>query len=106
MGEERFFFLEVACPAKGCDNKDLYSWVHSTDEGRVKFSNRARIQCSKCSVTDHIKYWEFDCRKHKGGYQPACSSSYSKAISIAMEAGKMNRGLALEFVTFLINNPW
>ncbi len=99
-------YLQLPCPAKGCDNEETTYWVHSVDYCLMKISTNAQIWCTGCSLSDHMRNWEFACSKHDGEYKKTSSLSFSKALFIASNNGAMDDDLIDELTKYLKKYKW
>lgn len=101
---ERFCSLIISCPS--CSNDNITRWSHATDDGSAEISNEARIRCSYCYHTSHIKNWLFACSQHRGEYKATNQTSFTRAVLIAMNNKRVDSTLMTEMLTYLENNTW
>lgn len=59
-------WLEFPCPGIGCNNKEIYTWVHSGCGGFQKLNTNLIIKCVKCGSSEKINNWRFNCGAHSG----------------------------------------
>lgn len=102
--------LCIACPTKGCVDKDPKIWVHRRDVCRnptsyMEWSTEARIRCSYCGDPDHIQNWSFKCHRHT---EPASYgyTQFTVAITLAFKARKIDENFADMLLDFLRDNPY
>ncbi|KAF0436589.1 hypothetical protein F8M41_004662 [Gigaspora margarita] len=102
---EKFIELYVSCPGIGCNNSEATSWVHAADSGRIEISNRARIRCTTCYTTEHMKNWCFACSNHRGIYKQTSYDSFTKALNLAFK-NQGNKQVMKELLMYLYDNEW
>nr|CAG8623342.1 636_t:CDS:1 [Entrophospora candida]CAG8633252.1 4655_t:CDS:1 [Entrophospora candida] len=117
---ERFVPLRISCPVVGCQNQNIYNWVHTTNRccmeisnrahtgcstGSMEISNRARIKCTGCSNVDQMMNWRFSCPNHAGNYQSTDHQSFVNSLSVALRIGDYN-DVMTELVKYLMDNRW
>jgi|SRR3954447_6173507 len=51
---EKFTPLKIPCPEEGCSNPTITNQTH-TCGGSIEVSNYARIKCSVCGASGHVK---------------------------------------------------
>ena len=97
---ERAVDMRLACPAIGCDNTTVYNWVHSTDQGKLRITNKGNIFCIHCSTKDHMKNWYFACYKHPGDYRKTLSTTFNMALTWVL---RLEEDIDVDFVIELSN---
>ncbi|CAG8804404.1 8784_t:CDS:1, partial [Gigaspora margarita] len=88
---EKFIELYTACPEIGCNNSQTTNLFHATDSGKLEISNRARIRCTTCYTTEHMKNWCFSCSKHSGTFKETSNDSFTKALNLVLKNQSNNK---------------
>lgn len=101
---ERFCSLIISCPS--CSNREITGWVHAIDDGSMQISNEARIRCSYCYHTNHIKNWLFACSQHRGDFRATNQTSFTRAVLIAINNKRIDEALMTELLSYLEDHGW
>lgn len=78
--------LYTSCPASGCTNTTITSWLHEVGGGTLEVSDHANIRCKKCGTATHASKWPFPaCSNHRGVPKKVTYDSFTKALNLVFK---------------------
>lgn len=100
--------LTIPCPVPGCarSDSDTGNWYHRSCGQIVELSDEARIRCSRCNISLHIKNWGFICASHGGTPEDTDETTFINAVLMANKFKNINDSFAINLVNYLFKNKW